>query len=91
MSKISLKKVSREEFEEALLKGQRGYLKKSRSWKKTHLWWDDPTDPWFMHWAEDRKQGKSISEDKIGLLVASQMETWHQCRSRQGYELYLEE
>jgi hypothetical protein len=91
MSKISLKKVSRDEFEAALLKGQRGYLKKSKSWKKTHLWWDNPKDPWFMHWAEDRKQGKSICEDKIGLLVASQMEAWYSGRTGQGYEFYLEE
>lgn len=91
MSKISLKKVSRDEFEAALLKGQRGYLKKSKSWKKIHLYWEDPRDAWFMNWDEDVRSGKSLKQESVGWLVATQMDHFYDWRLRMGYEFYLEE
>ena len=77
-------------FEEALLKGRRGYVKKVRSWKKIHIWWDDPKDPWFIHWAEDKRSGKNMIQEKIGLLTAKDMPNYYEQWSRQGYQFYLE-
>ena len=88
--KNGLKQVNLVEFEKALLKGKRGYVKKARSWKKTHVWWDDPKDPWFMHWAEDKRSGKNMIQEKIGLLTAKDMSRYYERWSREGYGFYLE-
>jgi len=89
-AKPKLKQVDKSEFEQALLDGDRCYMKKYRSWKRVHLWWDTPKDPWFMHWAEDKRSGKTIVEEKIGLMTETQMDSWYNSMEREGYLYYIE-
>jgi len=88
MSKINLKKATRDEFKESLLEGNRGYLKKLKSWKKHHIWWDDLNDLWFLKLAEDVSTKEYI---ETGMITAKQLDNWFSWREREGYLFYLEE
>jgi len=88
--KNDLKQVTLDEFEKALLEGKRGYVKKPKSWKRYHLWWDDLSDIWFMNLAEDVRRAGKVKQEGIGFLNANSIGQWYDQWVRKGYQFYLD-
>lgn len=91
MAKKVTKNLSQESFLEHLNKiGNRGYMKKPKSYVKTWLWWENK-ERWFMNIANEiRKKGVPAELDKSRWITAKDLPTHLRNYESQGYQFYPE-
>lgn len=82
--------ISIDEFTKSFMEGNvKGYIKKPKSWKRTHIWWED-NDKWFINIARDLKnKGDNASIEDSVWITANDLSGWLSARVREGYNFYL--
>ncbi len=90
MSNKNLVLVSKKDFRAALDRGEECYMKKPKSWKCMRYKWKSKSEKWFMDLSEDVRRGKVLGVEKIGLLIATQLDNHFRYFQGEGYEFYLD-
>jgi len=89
MSKQKQLQTTRAEFKRALDAGEVCYMQKPKSWKKTYYKWKNLKEKWFVEMTEDVRIGKKVTQEKLGLKIATQMDTHYTYYENQGYSFYV--
>jgi hypothetical protein len=79
-----------DEFLNHLNEGNKGYMKKPRSWQRCWFWWEDK-ERWFLNKAYDKRKNGKVEPEESVWITAKDME--HQCSflERQGYKYFKDE
>ena len=86
------KEVTYDQFVAYLNAGNRGYMKKPRSWQKVWFWWEDK-DQWFLNKAYEERKSNTIDENgfmKSSWITAKDLPSHLPFMERKGYKYYIE-
>jgi hypothetical protein len=72
-------------------KGNKVYMKKSKSWQKVWFWWESKRDKWFLNKAHDKREDGRVITEKSVWITAKQMESHLNFMERQGYKYHIDE
>lgn len=88
------KSISKKQFKKEFLKGKSGYIKKPKSWKRIHIWWEpmEDNEQWFINIASDiRKNGEGLKIEDSNWITAKNLDIWLNGWDREKYKFYLNE
>ena len=88
-TKSKEKDITYEQFVSYLNKGNRGYMKKPRSWQKCWFWWEDD-EQWFLNKAYDKRSDGLVEPEPSVWITAKDMEHHMDHMQRQGYKYYIQ-
>jgi len=83
------KDITYKQFVAHLNAGNKGYMKKPRSWQKVWFWWEDK-DQWFLNKAFDKRSEGIVEPEPSVWITAKQMPDHLPFMERQGYKYYIE-
>ncbi len=89
------KEITKEEFLKEFATGKvKCYVKKPRSWKRTHIWWETNArnkELWFINIADDvRVKGKGTKIENSVLIIHKDLQLWANIWEREGYKFYID-
>jgi|TARA_R110000822_G_scaffold105783_1_gene233666 hypothetical protein len=85
------KDITYKQFVAHLDKGNRGYMKKPKSWQKVWFWWQSKKDKWFLNKAFDKRNGGKVTTEASSWITAKDMESHLSFFNRQGYKYHIDE
>ena len=88
---MATKDITYKQFVTHLNKGNKGYMKKPKSWQKIWFWWQSKKEKWFLNKAYDKRQGGKIIIEPSVWITAAQMEDLLDFMERQGYKYNVDE
>ena len=84
------KEVTFEQFVAHLNAGNKGFMKKPRSWQKCWFWWEDK-DQWFLNKAYDQRKDGVVEPEPSAWITANDLPNHLPFMERQGYKYYIHE
>ena len=92
MGKVSKKEkdITYKQFVDYLNGGNRGYMKKPRSWQKCWFWWEDK-EQWFLNKAFDQRKDGMVEPEPSVWITAKDMVHHLQFMERRGYKYHIDE
>ena len=83
--------ITYKQFVTHMDKGNKVYMKKSRSWQKIWFWWESKREKWFLNKAYDKREDGQVIVDKSVWITAKHMESHLSFMERQGYKYHIDE
>ena len=85
------KEIKYKDFVAHLDTGNKGYVKKPKSWQKVWFWWEDKKDKWFLNKAFDKRSDGRVEPEPSVWITANQMPSHLDFMERQGYKYHTDE
>mgnify|MGYP003120910135 CR=1 FL=1 len=84
------KDITYDQFVSHLNAGNKGYMKKPRSWQKCWFWWEDK-DQWFLNKAYDQRKDGVVQPEESSWITANDLPNHLPFMERKGYKYYIDE
>jgi len=83
------KKITEDQVRDFLNQDKKIYLKKSKSWQRIYLWWEDD-ERWFLNKAYTKRVKGGFKLEESVWINSNGLDSFISFAVRQGYEIYVD-